>query len=274
MAHITTATMPGSFYQLSWTHAPGSMFAFDCESGRILNVNLAAVVLTGFSSDELTGMSLVDLHPEGERDRADAEIQKAIRQPAHLPLRYHIQSKDGRSIPVMISSSQSLPLDGRPVVNFVYLDISELEESEHRLTAQNWALSAYAGAALALAPAQTSQELLTAVCKAIVRESIYVLAWVGIAEDGEGKQVRIAAAEGSAVNFLYGMPLSWAPDEQEGQGPTGICIRTNELQSMLDSEKSEVFAPWRQRAMKSGIRSAVWIPLRVEGGWRGALIVY
>jgi HD-GYP domain-containing protein (c-di-GMP phosphodiesterase class II) len=76
------------------------------------------------------------------------------------------------------------------------------------------------------------------------------------------------------VSFLHGLSLSWAKDKPEGQGPTGICIRTNMLQNVVDSETSDVFAHWRERAMQFGIRSGVYIPLRVEGGWRGELVIY
>jgi HD-GYP domain-containing protein (c-di-GMP phosphodiesterase class II) len=101
-----------------------------------------------------------------------------------------------------------------------------------------------------------------------------VLAWIGIAEDGPDKLVRIAAATGSAVSFLDGLHLSWAEDEQTGKAAMGACIRTGKIQNMFDSETSETYAPWRERARQHGIRSVVCIPLLVENGWRGVLIIY
>jgi HD-GYP domain-containing protein (c-di-GMP phosphodiesterase class II) len=153
-------------------------------------------------------------------------------------------------------------------------DITAQKEREHRLTAQNWALSAYAGAALAIAPTSSPEELLKAICEAITRQSVYVLAWIGVAEDGPDKLVRIAAATGSAVSFLDGLHLSWAEDEQTGKAAMGACIRTGKIQNMVDSETSETYAPWRERAREHGIRSVVCIPLVVENGWRGVLTVY
>jgi HD-GYP domain-containing protein (c-di-GMP phosphodiesterase class II) len=54
----------------------------------------------------------------------------------------------------------------------------------------------------------------------------------------------------------------------------GVCIRTGKLQHVFDSETSETYAPWRERARQHGIRSVVCIPLLVENGWRGVLIIY
>jgi PAS domain S-box-containing protein len=260
-------------YGLSWAYARVAKFAIDLGAEILVDVNPAAEAMTGYSREELIDMDISMLHPEQERERIQTEMRSAGQYPADQS-GFHILRKDGRLVPVLISSSEPLLLAGRSLEICEFSDITEREEREHRLAAQNWALRAYAEAALALTPARTSQELLQAVCGAIVRESIYVLAWVGIAEDGPDKKIRIAAAAGSAVSFLYGLHLSWSEDDPAGKGPTGICIRTGELQSILDLEISGDFAPSRERAMQSGIRSGVCIPLRVESGWRGALVVF
>ena len=406
MSPVINPIEPQNLYELGWTYAPGSMFAFDSGTGELINVNPAAEALSGYSREELIRQPLTLLHPDAERERVKVEFLNDLKLPSRHA-GFHIQRKDGRCAPVAITSSGSLVLDGRSVAICIYFDLtvdiktvhddeekhlvqmearyrglleaapdgmvvvdqgaeivllnaqaekqfgyrrdellgqkvtniipegfaerliadgtrtaaealaqqigtgieligrrkdgsefpieimlSPLEndegilvtaavrditvkkEREHRLKAQNWALSAYAGAALALAPARNSQDLLRAVCEAITRESIYVLAWVGIAEDGPDKLVRIAAATGSAVSFLDGLHLSWAEDEQTGKAAMGVCIRTGKMQNMFDSETSETYAPWRERSRQHGIRSVVCIPLLVENGWRGVLIIY
>jgi len=116
--------------------------------------------------------------------------------------------------------------------------------------------------------------LLQTICEAITRESIYVLAWVGIAEDDPGKKIRIAASAGKAIGYLGGLDLSWSDDETWSKSPTSICIRTNTLQITDDTQTSTSFALWRERARQFVIRSSVSIPLSVEDGWHGALVVY
>ncbi|MGD0787768.1 MAG: HD domain-containing phosphohydrolase [Terracidiphilus sp.] len=260
-------------YGLSWAYARVGKFAIDLDTEILVDVNPAFEALMGYSREELVGMSAAMLHPEPERKRLQAEIRRAVQGSAEQS-GFHIQRKDGLCVPVMISTSESLRLAGRSLAICEFRDITEQEEREHRLKAQNWALSAYAGAAMALAPARSSKELLQAVCEAISHESIYVLAWVGIAEDGPDKNIRIAAAAGKAVGYLDGMRLSWSKDEAWGKSPTGICIRANALQITNDTQTSPAFSLWRERAMQFGIRSSLSVPLRIEGGWHGALIVF
>ncbi|MGD0680505.1 MAG: PAS domain S-box protein [Terracidiphilus sp.] len=392
---------PQNLHELSWTYAPGSMFAFDTDTGKVIDANPAAEAMSGCSRSELIGMHLTMLHPKAEREQVGAELLKAEQRPT-VHSGFHIQRKDGRCAPVAITSSKTVVLDGRPVAIYVYFDISagknadmhlaqmearyrglleaapdgmvvvnqggeivllnaraesqfgfhrdellgqkvtsiipegfaerliadgartaaealaqqigtgiELngrrkdgsefpieimlsplenaegilvtaairditvkKEKEHRLKAQNWALSAYASAAMALAWARSSEDLLKAVCEAITRESIYILAWVGIAEDGPDKKIRVAAEAGSAKDYLHEMHLNWSEDEPGGQGPSGICIRSNKLQNIPDTETSNIFVPRRENAMQSGIRSALSIPLHVKDGWRGVLTIY
>jgi len=77
------------------------------------------------------------------------EFLKAVQEPSQHP-GFHIQRKDGRCAPVAISLSKSAVLDSRSVLVCVYFDITDQQEKEHQLSTQNWALGAYAIAALAL----------------------------------------------------------------------------------------------------------------------------
>ena len=273
MADSLNRDLPRSLYALAWTYAPGAMFAFDATTGNLVDVNPAAEALSGYSCEELLGLNIVQMHPEAERERVKAKFLDAEQQPSRHA-GYHIQRKDGRCAPVTISSSKSVVFDGRPVAISVYFDISEGEYREHRLATQNWALHAYAGAALALGKADSYEGLLTGICEAITRESVYLLAWAGIAEDGPDKPVRMVAAAGDAVGYFDGLDLNWSEERLEGRGPTGICIRTGQTYQVEDTEESAVFKPWRERAASFGIRSVLSIPFSVDGEGRGALMVY
>ncbi|MGA3049614.1 MAG: HD domain-containing phosphohydrolase [Terracidiphilus sp.] len=262
-----------SLYALSWSYAQDGKIAVDAEGGVVVDANPAAQALMGYSRKELIGKHVTELHPPAERSRAELEfLQSRHRATPHSG--FHLQCKDGRLVPVAIWSSDPIRLGGGTVVIAEFRDITEQQQKEHQLSAQNWALSAFSIAALALGRARTAEGLLQSICEAITAQSVYVLAWVGIAEDGPDKKIRVAASSGSAVGFLNGVHVSWLEDEASGQGPMGVCIRTDELQILEDTEKSPSFAVWRERAREFGIRSAVCTPLHIESGWKGALIVY
>jgi PAS domain S-box-containing protein len=256
--------------------APDGMVVVN-ERGEIVLLNAQAEKQFGYRRDELLGQKVASIIPKGFAERLIADgtrtAAEALAQQIGTGIELIGMRKDRSAFPIEIMLSP-LESDEGILVTAAVRDITVKKETEHRLKAQNWALSAYAGAALALAPARDSQDLLRAVCEAITRESVYVLAWIGIAEDGPDKLVRIAAATGSAVSFLDGLHLSWAEDEQTGKAAMGACIRTGKIQNIFDSETSETYAPWRERARQHGIRSVVCIPLLVENGWRGVLIIY
>ena len=262
-----------SLYALSWCYAQDGRLAVDADSGMVLDANPAAEALMGFSRAELMGMRILDLHPASEHDQVLAEFERSRHfASAHSGL--HIQCKDGSTKPVAIWSSEPVLLEGRTVLIAEFRDITDQQQKEHQLSAQNWALSAFSIAALALGRARTEEGLLQSICEAITAESVYALAWVGIAEGDPKKNIRIAASAGRALHYLDGIELSWADDEAIGQGPAGLCIKTNTVQIVDDTETLEAFAMWRQRSREVGIRSCVSIPLRIESSWRGVLSVY
>lgn len=218
-------------------------------------------------------MHVTMLHPESERERAGIDFQESLRS-GLLHSSFHIQRKDGSCLPVAIWSSPPLQLAGRSLMIAEFRNITKLQEHEHRLATKRWAINAYAGAASALWQQHSSESLPQAICDAITRESNYVLAWVGMAGSGPDKKIRVAAAAGSAVGYLDGLDLSWSEEQAWGKSPTGVCIRTNTLQTTEDTQTSTRFATWRERAMQFGIRSSVSTPLRLKSGLYGALIVY
>jgi len=273
MTHDANASQPQSLFELAWAYAPGSMFAFDAATGRMVDVNPAAVLLSGYSREELLERNIVNMHPEAEQERVRAEFLRAGKEPTVHP-GLHLQCQDGQLVPVLTTASKSLILDGKSVIITVYRDITELEDREHRLKTKRWALAAYAGAAAALWQKHSPESLLEAICQAITRESVYVLAWVGIAEHGPGKRIRVAAQSGSAAGYMDHLELSWEEDGPGGHGAAAVCIRSKQLQIVEDTEISPVFAPWAARARQFGIRSGLSIPFVSNGSKNGALVVY
>ena len=248
------------------------------QDGEIVLLNARAESQFGYRRDELLGQKVTTIIPEGFAERLVADgtrtAAEALAQQIGTGIELNGRRKDGTEFPIEIMLS---PLESGEgiLVTAAIRDITVQKEREHRLTTQNWALSAYAGAALALGRVHPSESLLLqAICEAITRESIYVLAWVGIAEEGPEKKIRIAASAGKAICYLEGLDLSWSEAETWTKSPTGICIRTNTLQVTDDTQTSPAFALWHERARQFVIRSSISIPLRVEDGWDGAVIVY
>jgi len=269
-----TAAYASRLPQLAWTYARDPMCVADCKTEIVVDVNPAAVRVTGFSREEMIGKRISVLHPEAERAPVLAAFQDAATGAQRGYEGFHLLRKDGGWVPISIFTSDVFELDGKLLILGVFRDVSELEEKEQRLRIRSWALKAYSDAALALARARSSAGLMQEICEAITRDSIFVLSWVGYAEEGPDKPVRIAGAAGSALPYLDGLEISWSADKPYGRGPTGISIRNNAVRIMEDSEEDEIYRPWREKARKHGIRSSISIPFIAEGNRRGVITVY
>jgi PAS domain S-box-containing protein len=121
MTSVPNANDPQSLTDLAWIYASGAMFAFDTNTGILIDVNPAAEALSGFSRDVMIGTRLSDLHPQAERKQVKAEFLNAGQRPS-THHGFHMQRKDGQCVPVMISSSKSVVLDERPVSIYMYFD--------------------------------------------------------------------------------------------------------------------------------------------------------
>lgn len=139
----------------------------------------------------------------------------------------------------------------------------------------NWALLAHNKAATELARAEDKASLLSGVCKSIVSQRPYELAWVGLAEQDAAKTVRIVASEGSASEYTSGLQVSWSADSPYGNGPAGTCIRTGQSSLFQDCLTDSEFAPWKKHAVAFGLKSVVACPF-FNAAQRpiGAMLVY
>lgn len=260
--------------RLGWEFARDPIFVADYNSGLVVEANPAAERATGYSRIELIGKHMSLIHPEAERERIQATFRAAGTDGESEIEGYHLLRKDGRSLPISISSSRPFESGGSLLLIGIFRDVSERVEQELQLRIKSWALQAYADAALALGRAHSSAGLMQEICEAITRESIFVLAWVGFAEETAGKPVVIAGAAGPAVNYLGGLELSWSDEKPEGRGPTGIAIRNRAIKVVEDTEEEECYKPWLEKARRNGIRSSLNVPFDVEGHRLGVLVVY
>ena len=114
-----------------------AIFVADIGSGMILDANPAAEALCGRSLDELRLLHHTMLHPPDRADLARRVFQGHVLAPAITEgVALH---KDGRRIPVEISSSTFAAPDGRPMMIGVFRDTTEpaaareaLRKSEER----------------------------------------------------------------------------------------------------------------------------------------------
>ena len=104
-------------------------------------------------------------------------------------------------------------------------DITARKRVEEELGRANRALRTISQCNQALVRGTEEPHLLEDVCRILVHEGGYRMAWVGFAEHDEGKSVRPMAHAGFEEGYLQAAGITWA-DTERGRGPTGTAIRT------------------------------------------------
>jgi diguanylate cyclase (GGDEF)-like protein/PAS domain S-box-containing protein len=109
--------------------APSGMALTDLQTGQFLQVNDAFVEPTGFTRQELLGMTLGDLRPE----RARAALESLTSENRRGPLESEQVNKNGASYAVLISSLRLREVSGREVKWSIVQDISQRKAMESKL---------------------------------------------------------------------------------------------------------------------------------------------
>ncbi len=158
---------------------------------------------------------------------------------------------------------------------FWYLnrEISGRTQAEASLRRANRTLKTLIEGDQAMIRAAAEESLLQEICRIIVAEGGYRLAWVGLAVANQEKSVHPLARYGVDDGYLETLNLTWA-DTERGRGPFGKALRTGQPSIIRSIREDQSFAPWRAEALKRGFASACAFPLNIDGQPWGALGIY
>ncbi|MDH4558589.1 EAL domain-containing protein [Pseudomonas sp. BN417] len=144
--------------------------------------------------------------------------------------------------------------------------------SSEELEYLNRALRTVSGCNRALLRAEDEGFLFQEICRVVVEEGGYRMAWVGRAEQDEEQTVTPVAHVGLDEAYVESLKITWA-DRERGRGTTGTTIRTGTPTITRNILTDPRLSPWRESAITHGIASVLSLPLRVEGQVFGALAI-
>lgn len=109
--------------------ANDAIFICDVDSGLITNANQKASELTGYTREELIGKQYYFIHPEEDRAFYKEFFEERLYKTAAPQQSLFIQHRDGRKVPVEVSSSVT-SYRGKTIMLDIYRDITERLEAE------------------------------------------------------------------------------------------------------------------------------------------------
>lgn len=263
------------FHTLFTTSQDAMMFA---SGDTFINCNPAMLKMFLYSSvEEMQKIQLVDLFPPHQPDGSNsatlaAEYINEAFDKGYASFEWIHRRADGSTFPSEVTLVPMV-VHNRELIQATIRDISQRKQSELALLQLNRALKTLSKVNHTLVHSRDESTLLQNICRTIVEVGQYRLAWVGIAQYDEERTVQPVAQHGFIDGYLDNLKISWQNDEF-GQGPTGIAIRTGKPSIVQDIHNNPRYTPWREQAERYGYASSIALPLVSSGTTFGALNIY
>jgi PAS domain S-box-containing protein len=230
--------------------------------GSFLFANPAALKLYHADSlAQLRSRNLLDLlHPD-DRARAEAKVRQAESGETTPLLATRIFRLDGQPV-VVEATGAPVIYEGGPAVLVVLRDFTERQRVERLYSVLSQVNEA-------IVRIHDEQALYQKVCQILADEGHFPLVWVGLTR---GREVAPAAASGEAVGYLSAVKVE--VDGELGRGPTGTCVRERRPVINADFTTNETTTPWREAALRHGVRASAAFPFFRGETVIGALTLY
>lgn len=241
-------------------------------NGELVDVNPAYANIIGRSIEETLQLTYLEITPDQYAEEEQRQLERLNKTGRYGPYEKEYIHKDGHLVPVRLLG-MILEKGGESFIWSSVENITEYKQAEKSLGRVNRALMVLSDCNEALIRATNELELLNKVCNIIAEVGDYPLVWLGYAEHDENKSVRPVAQSGFNTGYLDEVSISWGDNEQ-GQGPTGVAIRTGQLSVNKNIETNPSFKVWHDAAQKYELTSSISLPVGASGSTYGALNIY
>ncbi|MFA6962804.1 MAG: ABC transporter substrate-binding protein [Opitutaceae bacterium] len=262
-------------FRLMFTGAATGIAVISPE-GRFLQANPSYCNTTGYSEEELQGLTLGELIYPEQHPAYHALMDRLLKGPEdNFTTEIRCLKKDGGFVWKRASVSMVRPTGEKPgSIIIVAEDVSARHTAEEELARVNRAQHMLGDCNEALIRSDSEAQLLAEICRIAVVIGGYRMAWVGFAQHDEAKSIRPVAHAGEEQAYLSEISLSWREDTPTGRGPVGRSIREGRATFCTDIETDNRFTQWRSAARNRGYRSMVCLPLKDEYLTYGMLGLY
>jgi diguanylate cyclase (GGDEF)-like protein/PAS domain S-box-containing protein len=245
------------------------------EQRRIVIFNSAAERLFGYSAAEILGKPLdlllpaeaIEEHRCNEQGDGSGNVHASTMSVrAHLPGR----RKDGTVFNAEVGISQRLE-NGNVLYTAVVRDITRRVQQEEKIARLSRTRAVLSGINSAIVRIRDRDQLFRETCRIAVEEGGFRLAWIGLAEPGQGK-VKPVAWMGADEGYLDDVGIKLR-DLEVDPGAGGRALREKQA-VIIDEIETSPRVVFRREALARDYRSFVVMPLIVGDAAAGVIAFY
>jgi PAS domain S-box-containing protein len=267
--------MADEAFKAIFEESPLGIALTDSFTGKIFDVNPGFTNITGRTEKDLhaTDWMSITHQDDVQKDLKKMALMNAGEISGFNMEKRYLRPDDSFVWVNMIIAPVKTHYDSGPRHLCIIEDISQRKADEPELTRFARALRTLINVNQAILKATDEEELMRSVCRNLIYEGRYLLAWIGFAENDEQKTVRPVASYGYDEGYIKSLDISWA-DNSHGQGSTGTAIRTKNYSITRNIHTDPKYTLWRDQAEQRGFGSSIALPLLVDDETLGALNIY
>jgi PAS domain S-box-containing protein len=259
-------------YRRLFESAQDGILLLNAETAQIEDVNPFLMNMLGYSYEEFLGRKIWEIGAFKDTllsKDAFIELQtKRFIRYDDLPL----VAKDGTRFSVEFVSN-AYDCEGIQVIQCNIRDNTKRHLAELALKASTRALKMLSESNVALLNAQTEVVLLKEYCRIAVETGGYQMAWICVADNGPDKNVKVISHFGVDDGHLDAVNITWKESEHD-QGPTGLAIRSGQVQFVENMSHNYIKSLWRDEALKCGFQSSIAVPFKLPNEAMACLTLY
>lgn len=253
---------------------PDPVYLVDLE-GRLRWWNDRLNEVTGYDDEALSGMEIVELVPEDQREAVLEAFAAVGAGEAPAPMEFDVLTSGGDRIPHEFDGSVR-EIDGRTVVAVVARDVRSRRDRDPEIRRQRDELEtlhsiseAVYEVIQAVVDAASREEIESVVCERLAASELYEAVW--IARNEPNDTVDPATGAGATDDFVETIAglndLDWTR-------PAEVAVETGEVQVVQGFADSDIPDPAKAVAETLGVRSGTSVPIVHRGTVHGVLSVY
>lgn len=244
-------------------YAPDGILIANAD-GYYLDANPSICRMLGFPREEIVGRSARDFVASPEYQHIAPALQEiAVDHDHHR--HWLFRRRDGSLFETEVTATRLA--DGNVLA--MVRDISERRQREREISQLSRLYSALAQINHVLVWGASRDELLQNICRVLVEQGGFKLAWIGWF-DPDTRQISAVADCGDDG---YVRKQKFYADDRAGVGPTGLALRTGRPYICNDIDSNPIVLPWRDQLVQRGYRALAAFPIRERGVVAGTLTV-